>query len=648
MQGVATRQLGQFGISAVLLAAIAFIAFSVSRTTPFRDANFWSYDFLVNHWKTVPQNHDIVFVDFDEASFREINRFPIPRSTVAKLIRKINEGAPKIIGLDFFLSEARDSIDDRLLQRALTEAGNVLVASQVSSHGRPGVRPLPMFCDPEILEHGTSLCKEGTSGAYGFAFVNLPIDSDGFVRQSFLFSTGAQASISFPLMLAQLFAAEQIKPGNRDHASFLNHAVPYADGNQTTFLIGQWDDNLVRKVSANDVLNGRASPVKEFSGKLVLIGQSNDAARDWQFTPLFRSAHSDGSRTLLAGTEVHAAAIATLLNGTAVTTANESAIWILTLVLGGVLVWFTLRAPLRHAMTAVLGAMILAFITAQILFSYGHIWYQFLLTEVSIALVPPVALAFKYVHERLLRSEALADREQLMGLFSRYVSPEVAQEIWRRRDQVVLSGEQRVATVFFSDIRSFTASTAGKPSQAVLEWLNGYLTAMEEVISAEGGFLNKFMGDGLMVLFGVPISDGVEQDARKAVQTAHGMLERVDELNRRNYGNHSFPPLKIGIGIHTGQLTCGNVGSRKRLEYSVIGETVNLASRLESLTKELQTEIVMTEATYDLVKGYFLRGRELGEMPVRGIAESVRLFTIDREQERSRREQGRRNAEAFK
>ncbi len=629
MRGIGTKQLGRFGISAVLLAVIAFIAFSVSTTTPFRDANYWSYDFLVNHWRRVPQNRDVVFVDFDEASFREINQFPIPRSSVAKLVRKISEGTPKVIGLDLFLSEARDSVEDREMQSALTEAGNVLVASQVSSHGRPPVKPLPRFCDPETPEDGSSLCKEGTNGAYGFAFVNLPIDSDGFVRQSFLFSTGSHPSISFPLMLAQLFAGDQIKPADREHAIFLNHAVPYADGNRTTFLIGQWDDSFVKKISAIDVLNGRANPSTEFSGKLVLIGQSNDAARDWQFTPLFRLNQPDGSRTLLSGTQVHAAAIATLLNGTAVATAGERAIWILTLILGGGLVWFTLQAQLRHAMAAVLGAMIFAFITAQLLFSYGHIWYQFLLTETSVALVPPVTLAYNYVHEKLLRSEALADREQLMGLFSRYVSPEVAQEIWRRRDQVILSGEERVATVLFSDIRSFTASTSGKPSQQVLEWLNGYLTAMEEVITAEGGFLNKFIGDGLMVLFGVPISDGVEQDARKAIQAALGMLQRVEELNRSNYGENLFPPLKIGIGIHTGRLTCGNVGSRKRMEYSVIGETVNLASRLESLTKELKTEIVMTDATYELVKDYFPRGRELGKTPVRGIAGLVRLFTID-------------------
>src|SRR5271168_4786127 len=96
----AAKQLSRVGVSAVLLAAIAMITFSVSRTTPFRDADHWSYDFLVDHWRRVPHNDDIIFVDFDEASFREIDQFPIPRSTVAKLIRKINEGAPKVIGLD--------------------------------------------------------------------------------------------------------------------------------------------------------------------------------------------------------------------------------------------------------------------------------------------------------------------------------------------------------------------------------------------------------------------------------------------------------------------------------------------------------------------------------------------------------------------
>src|SRR6185436_11743461 len=165
-----------------------------------------------------------------------------------------------------------------------------------------------------------------------------------------------------------------------------------------------------------------------------------------------------------------------------------------------------------------------------------------------------------------------ADREQLMGLFGRYVSSEVADEIWRRRGEIVLAGEERTATVLFSDIRNFTGLTAGKSSGEVLAWLNDYFTAMSEVVKKNDGFLNKFIGDGLMVVFGVPLGTSVKDDACRAARTAIEMLDRVEALNNaRAPGRHE---LKIGIGIHTGRLTAGTVGSGDRLEYSVIGETV--------------------------------------------------------------------------
>src|ERR1700732_1997056 len=215
-----------------------------------------------------------------------------------------------------------------------------------------------------------------------------------------------------------------------------------------------------------------------------------------------------------------------------------------------------------------------------------------------------------------------------MELFSRSVSPEVAQQIWERREEVVLAGEQRIATVLFSDIRNFTALTEGKDSHRVLDWLNEYLTEMDEVIRAHGGFLNKFMGDGLMVLFGVPLSEGMQADACSALRTARHMLDRVENLNLRHRNDPAFPPLKIGIGIHTGMLTCGNIGSRNRAEYSVIGETVNLASRLEGLTKELGTAIVLSASTFDAVEEEFSDLQELGDTSVRGLEGTIRLYTV--------------------
>jgi adenylate cyclase len=160
----------------------------------------------------------------------------------------------------------------------------------------------------------------------------------------------------------------------------------------------------------------------------------------------------------------------------------------------------------------------------------------------------------------------------------------------------------------------------------VLTWLNRYFTAMDDVIRAHGGFLNKFIGDGLLVVYGVPLSQGESEDACNAVHSALAMLKRVDELNAERPEGEDFPDLRIGVGVHTGMLTSGSVGSRNRLEYSVIGETVNLASRLESLNKEFGTEIILSEGTWERVKDRIGGIYPLGATQVRGFDEQVTLY----------------------
>jgi len=155
-----------------------------------------------------------------------------------------------------------------------------------------------------------------------------------------------------------------------------------------------------------------------------------------------------------------------------------------------------------------------------------------------------------------------------------------------------------------------------------------FLTAMDDVIREYNGFLNKFIGDGIMVVYGVPLSNGPEHDASQAVATALAMLERVKQLNAERPPDDGFSDLRIGVGIHTGMLTCGSVGSKSRLEYSVIGETVNLASRLETLNKEFHTEIILSESTYQLVKDRFRDAYPLGATPVRGFGDQVNIYSI--------------------
>ena len=259
------------------------------------------------------------------------------------------------------------------------------------------------------------------------------------------------------------------------------------------------------------------------------------------------------------------------------------------------------------------------------LVSRQELWVSFVTTQTCLVLSVPAAFWYRYLEEQRLKVRSEAERRQLMGLFERYVSADVAAEIWKRRGEFVLAGEERVATILFSDIRNFTALTAGRPSAEVLAWLNRYLSAMSDVVKANGGFLNKFIGDGIMVVFGVPLSQGERADACRAVQCALQMLEQVDALNS-TMGTEE-PRLKIGIGIHTGMLTAGNVGSPERLEYSVIGESVNLASRLESLTKEFKTAIVMSVSTWERIREGF-PAVPLGEAEVRGFSGKMMLYGV--------------------
>jgi len=622
-------------VAAIVALGLTLLVSMLERWTPYGDLANWTYDFLVNHGKYSPTSQDIVFVDFDDATFAKIQKFPIPRSTVADLVERVGQAKPAIIGLDMFLSEARNADEDAAMQRALSSAGNVVVAAQSATGQLPAVLPLAMFCQPENPGLPTGFCVDGQPGAFGYAGVNMPFDSDGYVRDAELIVFGKQKAASFPVFMAEEYLAQvdpqcknctlqQVDKGN---AQFRGYRVPFRDPEARTFRIGDWSPHPAQHISAWDVLSGAVAPDK-LRNKLVLIGEGGDAARDRDFSPLFRVRQSDDKRERIAGTELHAAAIATLLNGHAI---GEVPVWIQWCVNFGLLfaaTWVFTRLQLKMAFGLAAVFILAIYAAAQILFSASHLWFPYLETLLGVAAALPCGVAWQYVKANLLRSETEKQRAQLMEMFSRYVDPQVANAIWLRRDEVSLEGDERIATVLFSDIRNFTGITAGKPSRTVLGWLNRYFTAMDEVIRAHGGFLNKFIGDGLLVVYGVPLSQGEQVDAANSVRSALAMLKRVEELNADRPAGDDFPDLRIGVGIHTGILTSGSVGSSNRLEYSVIGETVNLASRLESLNKEFGTEIILSQATYESVKDEIPGIYPLGATNVRGFDEKIKIYGI--------------------
>jgi adenylate cyclase len=230
-------------------------------------------------------------------------------------------------------------------------------------------------------------------------------------------------------------------------------------------------------------------------------------------------------------------------------------------------------------------------------------------------------------------SAGLAERDQVRDLLDKNVSPEVAAQLMR--DGAALGGQEREVTILFADLRGFTTLSEQLPARELLTLLNRYLDRMSTAIEAQGGVIDKFIGDGIMALFGAPVAQGDAAD--RALAAALAMERALAELNRE-LAAEGRPPLAIGIGVNTARVVAGNIGSQRRLNYSVVGEGVNIAARLESLTRtaEYRTNIIARAAT----KAACHRGpssisnsptpnfRPLGTVPVKGRAEPVEIFAI--------------------
>jgi adenylate cyclase len=218
-------------------------------------------------------------------------------------------------------------------------------------------------------------------------------------------------------------------------------------------------------------------------------------------------------------------------------------------------------------------------------------------------------------------ARGLAEKEKVRDLLGKVVSPEIADELMKQK--VALGGETRAVTILFSDIRNFTDLCEGRAPEAILNMLNEYLSEVSTAIEASKGVVDKFIGDAVMALFGAPLT--YENDVENALNAALLMQERVAYLNSKNHDN-GYPALTTGIGIHTGNVVAGNLGSANRLNYTVIGDSVNLASRLEALTKEYGVGIMVSEDTRDAA-GHFIY-RELDTVRVKGRHRPVRIFEL--------------------
>lgn len=222
----------------------------------------------------------------------------------------------------------------------------------------------------------------------------------------------------------------------------------------------------------------------------------------------------------------------------------------------------------------------------------------------------------------------LQERERLKLNFARYVSQQVMEQILKKESFAKLEGERRKITVLFSDIRQFTQIAERLPPEQVVSLLNEYFELMLDVIFRYQGTLDKFLGDGIMVEFGAPLDDPEQE--KHAVQAAIGMQKELQKLLEK-WKKEGKPQIAVGIGIHTGLAVVGNIGSEKRIEYTAIGDTVNIASCLEQATKLLKKQILISETTYNAIKDQ-VKATSLGPMIFPGRKEAISIYSVEFEE----------------
>ena len=586
--------------------------------------------------RTRGEREPITIIEIDDATIKasgvRIQKWP--RDLYARLVDNASHGRAAVIGLDIFLSEAggvsaEDNAADEKLAKSIADAGNVVVAMKTAAGGFEELTPLPMFAD----------------AAYTVGFVDLPLDSDGFVRNSQLFldRPGEPTKISFATRLVEGYLAamspegappQYLQPGTNGNLRLGERAIVLRnDGNLQLDFRGR--SPAFRRISAADILFMQAQlPADLFRDRIVLIGASNIDAPDLFVTPFYeysalprlfeRSLPLAPKRT--PGVEVHAHAAATMLFGKMLKRprylVQTFAVLLALAAVAGSVFW--LRPLLAFLAVIIVAALSLAI--ASWAFNGHGVILPLASAWLGMVALTPVGLGVRYARERLLRSETEAERAQVMDIFSRFVSADVANEMWEKRGHLSFAGEKRTVTVIFTDIRNFTTLSEAVSSETVVEWLNDYFSRMQAVVESFGGHINKYIGDGLMIVFGAPVDRGDQEEARAAVKCGLAMLDAVERMNE-DWKGTGRPIVKIGCGIHTGEATCGVVGGERRLEYTIIGDTVNLSARLESTTKELNVPILISEPTARLLDDKF-ETRALGEVKVKGKTVSTPVLTV--------------------
>ncbi len=554
-----------------------------------------------------PAGSPIVLVVVDYESLQALGQvWPWPREHHARLLERLKEA--RVVGLDFLFDQPTDPRQDRQLAAAVRAAGNVVWAGAFTTARE--TQFVLQYLNPPIAP-----LREASPH---FGFVDLLLDPDNAVRRSapvkihhgevvrsFALKIVEQYTGESPLAMSpqgmRLFLRGRKIPLDADNAFLINYVGP---------------PGSFARVPYHRVIEGEVPP-GIFRDKIVLVGLASTSlgGQDHFYTPFYRAAQ--GGNELMPGVEIHANVIDTYLAARPLERAGPALTTLSLLAIGlGV---GLMMGPLRPVWGALGSIGIgLAFNAAAVaLFiargTWLHIATPFLLVPVAVG----AAALYRFMGEERIKGVAARTLE-------RYVSPEVAREILERGDDVALGGTKRRITVLFTDIRGFTSLSERLRPEEVVELLNRFFTRLSAPILKHKGTLDKYIGDAIMAFWGAPLAQ--EDDAARAVRAGLEMLQEAGTLSQELEGLYGAR-LEIGVGISTGDAIVGNIGSPERMGYTAIGDTVNIASRLQDLTREYQFPLLISHTTYDEVRHDFQTER-VGFVPVKGRSEPIGIYRV--------------------
>lgn len=590
------------------------------------------YDRWVQLRPDRPLDDRIVVVGITEADIRRLPTWPLTDQVLARAIERIQAAKPAVIGIDLYRHLPRPPGSPELT-RAL-QAPNVITIQEID--GSPGP-PIAYGPQPPLDRIG---------------FNDVVYDEDGVVRRALLLSQNERGDLfqSFALLAALAYLQPRqitavASPQNPDWMQ-LGQAtlIPLeSDAGQYHHLDAAgyqiWLDyrgrqHFVDVVPLQNVLAAQVDPDR-LAGKVVLIGTLAESSRDLFFTPY---SPTERYRAKMAGVLLHAQMVSQLLDLADgrrrlpwFWTAGQEIAWIVvwTVVGGAVAQGLPVLARSSLAISGLLGAIGVA----------GLVWFQ---AGAWIPIAAPglgATLAWGAV-AAVRGQQARQQRQMAMKLLGLNASPAVAKTLWRDRHRVIesgrLPGQKLVATIVFTDIRNFSTIAERLAPEVLLDWLNEYLDVLTREVLARDGVVNKFTGDGILAMFGAPIPRTkpaeIAEDAAHAIDCALAMRSQLIRLNQ-SWHSRRLPVIQMRVGIYTGEVVVGSLGGRDRLEYGVLGDSTNVASRLESCMKERQPDncrILVGDATVaalgDLAEQFWLES--WGITTLKGKHQRVNIYHV--------------------